>query len=262
MGRIKSGGVALLAVLALGALAASGAQAGEFGRCVKVERVAKVFKGRYLDKGCTSKATAQEFANGGTANKWEWEPGPTANPKFTSKGKTATVALEGEGGTITCERHTSAGQIDNTKEATLEETFTGCVWSVTSQPCESAGQLPGTIVWPGFDRLVDHGEKSHGGGEPIEGEVWTEFTVFPNAEFTCGPELASFVVFDSVSGVTTGKNLNAMSKKDSTVFGTGKAEQHLETFFGNPKTSKLERLHATLTAEDAVKLEERSELRS
>ncbi len=52
-----------------------------------------------------------------------------------------------------------------------------------------------------------------------------------------------------------------MGKKDTTAFGAGKGEQNLELFFDNPNTSKLERLHATLTAEDAVLFAERIEVR-
>jgi hypothetical protein len=261
MGAIKTAGLGLAAAVVLFALLASGAEAGEYGHCVKTDRVAKVFKGHYLDKGCVKKATIQEAEVGGAGNKWNWEPGPGPNPKLAAKGKATTLELGGEGGAITCEKHTSSGQITSSKEASMQISFTGCTWSVTMASCESAGQAPGTIVWPVFGRLVDHGEHGHGGGEPVEGEVWSEFTVFPNAEFTCGTEGASFVVFDSAAGVTTGKSVNGMGKKDLTAFGMGKAEQSLEVFFENPATSKLERLHAGLTAEDTVKFEERIEVR-
>lgn len=143
----------------------------------------------------------------------------------------------------------------------MQITFTGCSRGISEEPCETAGQAPGTIVWPVFDRLVDHGEHGHGGGEPLEGEVWSELTLFPNAEFTCGSEGATFLVFDSASGVTSGKTVDAMSKKAVTAFGAGKAEQNLEVFFTNPVTTKQERLHASLTAEDILKFEERVEIR-
>jgi len=261
MRAIKTAGLAFAAAALSCALLASGALAGEYGHCAKTERAGHVFKGQYLDKGCTKKATIQETQVGGTENKWDWESGAGPAPALTAKGKAVTLQLSGEAGSITCERHTSTGQVTSSKEASMQITFSGCTWSVSGESCESAGQLPGWIVWPVFDRLVDHGEHGHGGGEPAEGEVWSELTVFPNAEFTCGAQKTSFVVFDSVAGVTSGKSVNAMAKKDATAFGTGKGEQNLELFFANPSTSKLERLHATLTAEDAAKFEERIEVR-
>ncbi len=261
MRAIKTAGLAFAAAALSCALIASGAQAGEYGHCVKTERTFKVFKGQYLDKGCTKKATIQETQVGGSANKWNWEPGPGPSLGLSAKGKAVTLQLSGEGGSITCEKHTSTGQLSSSKEASMQITFIGCTWSVTGESCESTGQIPGWVVWPVFDRLVDHGERGHGGGEPAEGEVWSEFTVFPNAEFTCGAAKTSFVVFDSVAGVTSGKSVNAMGKKDATAFGAGKGEQNLELFFDNPATNKLERLHATLTAEDAVLFTERIEVR-
>ena len=261
MRAIKTAGLAFAAAALSCCLLAAGAQAGEYGHCVKTERVSHLYKGQYLDKGCTRKATVQESQVGGSENKWSWESGPGPNAALTAKGKAVTLQLSGEAGSITCEKHTSTGHVSSSKEASMQVTFTGCTWSVTSETCESAGQAPGTVVWPVFDRLVDHGEHGHGGGEPAEGEVWSEFTVFPNAEFTCGSAKTSFVVFDSVAGVTSGKSINAMGKKDATVFGTGKGEQNLELFFENPSTSKLERLHATLAAEDTVRFEERIEVR-
>lgn len=260
MGAIKSVGLGLAAAALALALFASGAQAGEYGRCVKAERAAKVFKGHYLDKGCTKKATIQEVDVGGSANKWNWETGPGTNPKLTAKGKITSLVVGGEGGTITCAKHTSTGQVTSSKEASMQITFTGCTRGITEEPCETAGQAPGAVVWPVFDRLVDHGEHGHGGGEPVEGEVWSELTLFPNAEFSCGTEGASFVLFDSLAGVTSGKSINGMGRNDATAFGMGKGEQNLEVFFTNPATSKDERLHATLTAEDMVKFEERIEV--
>ena len=258
---MKTAGLSFAAAALSCALIASGAQAGEYGHCVKTERTLKVFKGQYLDKGCTKRATLQETQAGGTANKWDWEAGPGPNPLLSAKGKATTLALGGEGGSITCEKHTSTGQVSSSKEASMQITFVGCTWSVTGESCETAGQIPGWITWPVFERLVDHGEHGHGGGEPPEGEVWSELTVFPNAEFTCGAEKTSFVVFDSVAGATTGKSVNATAKKDTTAFGEGKGEQNLEVLFDNPNTSKLERLHATFTAEDAVLFAERIEVR-
>lgn len=261
MRAIKFAGLAFAATALSLALLVSGAQAGEYGHCVKTERVFKVFKGQYLDKGCTKKATIQETQAGGTDNKWDWESGPGPSPVLSAKGKVVTLQMGGEAGSITCERHTSTGQLSSSKEASMQITFSGCTWSATGETCESSGQVAGSLVWPVFDRLVDHGEHGHGGGEPAEGEVWSELTVFPNAEFTCGAAKTSFVVFDGVAGVTSGKSVSAMGKKDATAFGPGKGEQNLEVFFANPTTSKLERLHATLTAEDAVKFEERIEVR-
>ncbi len=261
MRAIKIAGLAFAAAALACAVLVSVAQAGEYGHCVKTERVFKVFKGQYLDKGCTKKATIQETQAGGTENKWDWEPGPGPNPVLSAKGKAVTLQMGGEAGSITCERHTSTGRLSSSKEASMQITFTGCTWSVTGETCESSGQIAGWVVWPVFERLVDHGEHGHGGSEPAEGEVWSELTVFPNAEFTCGAAKTSFVVFDGVAGVTSGKNVNAMAKKDATAFGPGKGEQNLEMFFSNPNTNKLERLHASLTAEDAVKFEERIEVR-
>ncbi len=260
MGPIKTACLGLAAAALLLALLATGAQAGEYGSCVKQAKVNRHFKGHYLDKGCTSKATVQETEVGGSGNEWNWEGG-TPTPAVTTKGKVVALQITGEGGTITCKKHTSTGQVTSSKEASMQITFTECSRGMTAETCETAGQAPGTIVWPVFDRLVDHGEHGHGGGEPVEGELWSELTVFPNAEFTCGTEGASFLVFDSFAGVTTGKTINQMGKKDTTAFGAGKAEQTLEVFYENPATSKQERLHATVTAEDTVLFAERIEIR-
>jgi len=200
MKRFKIAGLCLVAVFAVSAFAASGAQAGTLGKCVKVTKEGKVYKGHFLDKLCQTAATAEEVEKGGKKNKYNFVE--AKNVKFTSSGGLST--LKGAAGEITCETNTDSGEFLNGKENRDVFTFHGCVLSVTGGKCTSVGAAEGEIVTNTLtSHLIDHGEKGMSGKEPAVGEVWLEFTNTPPqpylAVFTCAPGI-TFKVTGSVSG--------------------------------------------------------------
>jgi hypothetical protein len=141
MGRIKTLGACLIAVLAIGALAAASASAfvrepPEIGRCLKHTG------GHWKDGGCK---TAAKVAS---EQKFEWYPayGEAENGetklaekvKFTSVSKEGTLiqltTVTGEG--IGCKKQTAAGEATGPKTLkAFNIAFTGC--AETGQKCTS-----------------------------------------------------------------------------------------------------------------------------
>ena len=284
MKRIQVVGLCLVAAFAFTAFAASIAQAGEFGKCIELKAENKLYHGEYTGKGCEAKTkvSAEETEKGGKKNKYDWVPAPTAavghGIKYTSSGKAAT--LEGEAGDITCKKNTDAGEILGPKADIDTTTFTECTLSVTKEACFSPGQTHnskgGTIVtYPDNTRLLDHGEKGGSGGEPAEGEVWTEFyeegtTVGFTGEghflafFYClaeGSEIP-FEVEGTLAGVDLAKDLNKMSTAGEVSFAKGEGEQDLYTTYYDPITKEVTTGASVQNAKDKVKYSEKVEVKS
>jgi hypothetical protein len=147
-------GVCLVAAcVALGAFVASASAAPpEYGRCVKLAKVGKVYTGNFIDKGCTKEATAKEKEEG-KKNKYNWLPGGVKLGQTSTGGK-ATLQEVGKYA-VGCNSESSVGEYVGTKEAKgLFVKFEGC--HVPPYICTSAGhpegeletkELEGRAVW-------------------------------------------------------------------------------------------------------------------
>jgi hypothetical protein len=155
MGRLKIVGLCVTAAFAVMALAAGSAfaEAPEYGRCVKLAKnLEKKYEGKYVNKGCTTKATPAEEAEG-TKNKYEWHPGAVKTHQ-TSKGGKAILQEVGKYA-VACESETSTGDYFGTKYADkLFVTFKGCKVPpfICTSPGHPAGELEtkeleGEAVW-------------------------------------------------------------------------------------------------------------------
>ncbi len=223
--------VAMFAITALSAMAASSAYAGEYGVCVKAQKVEKKYVGLYTDKNCQTAASEKEVEEG-KKNKYEWVS--AAGEKSTTTTKTAV--LSSAAGKITCKKSKGTAEITGAKSDLETVEFEECTLSVTGGKCTSVqeGEKEGNITTFQLEtKLIDHGEKGPSGGEPAEGEAWTEFNGEAGngglqAEFVCAPGVI-FRTSGTLSGVTTPVNL--MESKDTTSFGEGKGEQDLVTEF-------------------------------
>jgi len=114
--RVRTLGLALVAVFALGAVAVGSASAQitpGLGRCVKLTG------GMYKDAGCTEKVSS--------GGKFEWKAGPGEKNKFKSSGEKATLEGAGEAHTkITCTSVSNSGEYTNGTEYKITVTFLGC----------------------------------------------------------------------------------------------------------------------------------------
>jgi hypothetical protein len=265
MRRITIVGTCLLTACALSGSVPSVAQAGEYGRCVKL--VSKPYAGRFVDKNCT-KFASEEEERAGRKNKYEWEPGPGPKPGYTSKGR-ETVLTPTRGYSITCRKSHGTGKILSNETGEEEVTFEGCLWGeghLGTRPCENAGGTPGVIKTNRLETtLIDHGERGLTGGEPAEGEVWSEVSAKGEYEsvFGPGPWLATFecntnpyAISGSLSGIQTG-DIGAMASKSVLEYGAGKGEQDLEaTIFEGERYS----LRVALAGPGQTKYEEKGEV--
>ena len=215
MKRIRIVGLCLVAMFAMSALAATAAHAGEYGVCKKAE---PKNTGNYSDKNCQIKV-------GGTGG-WEWYPAgsPQVPTPIAYTDSTKTAELVGAAGVIKCKKSTSSGAITGPKSDIDVVRFTGCEFiGAVKGECHSAGEPAGNITTNVLNtKLIDHGEKGFSGGEPAEGEVWTEFygpggpeTV--QAEYECA-KLLVIRTEGSLSGKYTKGSINVMSKKAETEF--------------------------------------------
>ena len=142
MKRLRSGGLCLVAVVAVSALAAASAsaEAPEMGRCVKVAPGT----GHFATSKCTSHKTGGEF---------EWLPG-AVKTKFTGVGGVGTLetVLKLR---VTCKTEASSGEFTSPKMAgNIQVKFAGC--ESGGFKCSTSGAplgeiktntLAGTLVW-------------------------------------------------------------------------------------------------------------------
>jgi hypothetical protein len=223
--RIRTLGLALVAVFALGAVVVSAAEAGEYGQCVKLTEKT----GGYTNEGCTTKSATKK-------GEFEWKAGASAHPNYTST--TGVAKLVSAAGTVECKKSTDKGKVTGVKTDTDTVTFEECKSEGVS--CQKSGTVEkpapaGIIVTNLLDtELIDHGEKGRSGLEPKEGEVWTQFVSSEHepyqAEFECGGAGTGrgilFRVKGSLSAVTT--VVNKMETTFTLKFAEKKGEQDLE----------------------------------
>jgi dienelactone hydrolase len=120
MKRIGMVGLCLAAVLAMSAVvvASASAAAPEYGRCLKAEKIGKVYNGGYTNSSCT---TASESKTG----KYEWFPGVVKNKMTTSGGKALLETVDHL--EVACTSETSVGEFNGAKEVKdTVVTFKGC----------------------------------------------------------------------------------------------------------------------------------------
>lgn len=143
---------AVACAVSVAATASASAAPPEYGRCLKVPKIEKVYNGAYTDKGCTKAATTKEKEEGKT-NKYEWLPGGV-KLKQTSTGGKATLQEVGKYA-VGCTSESSTGEYFGTKEARkLFVKFEGCKVPpfVCTSPGHPAGELEtkeleGRAVW-------------------------------------------------------------------------------------------------------------------
>lgn len=154
MRTLRALGLSVVAVLTVSAVLASAASATppEYGRCVKLAKVGKIYTGNFTDKGCTKEATAKEKEEG-KKNKYNWLPGAVKLGQTSSGGK-ATLQEVGKYA-VGCTSESSVGEYVGTKEAKgIFVKFEGC--HVPPYVCNSPGhpegeletkELEGRAVW-------------------------------------------------------------------------------------------------------------------
>jgi phospholipase C len=186
----------------------------EFGRCV---RVAKGVRGRFATAGCTSPATAEQFA-------FEWEAGPGSNAGFTTSAKAETaLTLETVRKVkVTCKGEVSSGEYTGpTTVGGVVVTLTGC--EALLAKCTSAGAAEGEIVTSTLEGVL---------GWEAKEEHRVALDLFPVergglfTEFVCGG--TSMAVRGSViSPVISGRMQSTTTVKYAATAGRQKPE-HLE----------------------------------
>jgi len=189
--------------------------------------------GHYTDSACTvgqkesdpdGKFEARCGAEAGSGGNF----GKALNcAAFKSKTGFAALSTPALGASaVECQKSTGTGEITGAKTGTAITTFTEC--STKGEKCQSKGELAGTIKTFALNTtLIDHGEKGLSGGEPITGEVWTEFSIKSGepslAIFSC-TGVGFFSAVGSNAGVTEG-NTNKMGLVNKTEIKVGLGEQ-------------------------------------
>jgi len=260
MKRIHIVGLCLVAGIAFSAMVTSSAFAGEYGQCRELTKSTnpKAKKGKYSEGNCQTLAPKSK-------GNFEWFPGPSpacepvkkgfysdpacgtldekkGKPKgkferrpcypncntFTSKTGHAALSTPALGASaVECTGSTGTGEITGVKSGNATTTFTNC--TTKGEKCQSVGEPEGTIkTFLLHTTLIDHGEKGLSGGEPISGELWTEFSIeAPNtslAVFEC-KGVGWFSAVGSNAGVTTGTNIEKTGNETSTEIHVGIGEQ-------------------------------------
>jgi hypothetical protein len=228
--RIRIVGLCLVVGFALSAVIAAGAQASteivSSPVCVKASKGHLGYKGHYLDKHCTVKASEEEINLGGELNKYELDPGPGWVAKGKAvKGKAVKILLaQGE---IVCSKSGGSGMVLGPTRVQATLTFAKCESKKLFVPCTTRGLPSGDIETKtllgvigegaGKEVLVSFTGKEAGGTEPAPGEQF--------AEFDCG-ELITFDLHGTLSGKWT-EAANEMTKKGGIDFAVGTGEQGL-----------------------------------
>jgi len=189
--------------------------------------------GHYHDNACTvgekeSDPDGKFEARCGAAPGSGGNYGPANNcATFTSKTGFAALSTPALGASaVECQKSTGTGEVTGAKTGTTVTTFTEC--STKGEKCQSKGEPAGTIKTFELDTtLIDHGEKGLSGGEPISGEVWTEFSIKSGepslAIFSC-TGVGFFSAVGSNAGVTEG-NIDKMGTESKTEIKVGLGEQ-------------------------------------
>ncbi len=240
MTRIRIVGLCVVLACAFGAISATTAQAGEYGVCVKTEKVEKKYTGKYEDKNCTKTEAEGE-------GKYEWEPYPAESPVNTKTnwsytGTSKSIIIESFAADFSCTSSTEVGETTGVKKGRITITLNGCISRLTKESCNNTATVGQIVTRELETTLIDHGEKGEGGNEPPEGKAWTEITAVGGkgiqAEFECF-DGEPFWLEGSIAGVTT-ENVNTMSTKVKTTFNIEGGEQDLLASFDNPFNPEVE----------------------
>jgi hypothetical protein len=250
MKRIGVVGLCLAAVFAMSAIVVSSASAAapEYGRCLKAEKIGKVYNGGYTNSSCT---TASESKTG----KYEWFPGVIKNKMTTSGGKgiLETVGhLE-----VVCATETSVGEFSGTKEVkNTVVTFKGC--EVAGTKCSTTGAGDGELVTKPLEGIIGFENKA---------AKKTAFDLYPAGktglfiEFACS-SLTVAVQGSVIVPISSDKMLTSLKLKYKEIKGKQQVE-HFEggppdilesSFKGGPFEQAGQTITTTLTTEEKMEL--------
>jgi hypothetical protein len=250
MKRIGVVGLCLIAVFASSAIvvASASAEAPEYGRCLKAEKIGKVYNGGYTNSSCT---TASESKTG----KYEWFPGLVKNKQTTSGGKglLETVGhLE-----VACASESSVGEFSGTKEVKNEiVTFKGC--EAAGDQCSTTGASAGELVTKPLEGIVGFENKA---------DKKTAFDLYPTGKTGLFIEFACSALTVAVRGsvivpIASDKMLTSTVLKYKATNGKQQVE-HFEggpndilesTFKGGPFEQAGQTITTTLSTEEKVEL--------
>lgn len=182
MKRISLTGLCLVAMVTFVAIATSSAYAGEYGVCLKTEKVGRYHTGNWNDRACTNSP------NPGRRGEFEWWPGRTGigQPGVTAEAFEYPSAAQGaeesgpselwsEAGTVICVKNVPEGTILGAQYNVDTIVFKRCTLNVTGGKCTGVGEPEGKIAWFSDTYLIDHGTLGAGGLQPLEGEVWNAY---------------------------------------------------------------------------------------
>ena len=229
MKRIQTGGLSLLAVLALGAAAASSASATapEYGRCLKSTPKA----GGYATAACTGIDTGD---NDGT---YEWVPG-AAKGKFKTSGGIGVLTTVGGAG-VECKTESSSGEFlpgNNKEEGGVVVKFNGCV--SLGSPCTTPGAASGELLTNELQGVVGFEKKE---AIPTKSKLALELS--PAASVTSG----LFIEFSCLGLVVKVKGHvlvpikgDKMTKTETLKFVAVKGKQKPEKWHESPEKQILE----------------------
>lgn len=260
--RIGIAGLCLVAAFVLSGIVAAGAQASaeivSSPVCVKAVKVAKGYKGHYLDKHCTVKASEEEIDLGGVENKYELDPGPA----WVGKGKAVkhlAVKLLSAQLVIVCSKSGGSGEVLSPTRVQATFKFVDCENS-HAQACTTHAREAGEIETKlllgvvgesaGEEVLVSFTGKEAGGTEPAPAETF--------AEFECGG--VPMALHGTLSGRWT-EAANKMTRKGGIDFAVGTGEQGLIEQFINPVSKEPEEEAATLEATQSFKFNAEYEIK-
>lgn len=246
-------GVLLLPAFA--GVSGANAAAPEYGRCLKAEKIGKVYNGSYTDSKCTK-------ASGTKTGKYEWYPGAVKR-KFTSTGGAGFLETVG-GAKVECKGESSTGEFkpSNKEEADVVVTFTGC--EAFDLPCTTTGKKAGELVTNELEATV---------GWESKASKKTDVELYPAASVTSGLfiefECTGLVIKVRGHVLVPIKN-DKMTQTETLKFKATKGKQKpekweessspaiLESAFTNFKNGEYEQAGQTITS--TVKTEEKLEL--
>jgi hypothetical protein len=250
MKRIGMVGLCLAAVLAMSAVvvASASAAAPEYGRCLKAEKIGKVYNGGYTNSSCT---TASESKTG----KYEWFPGVVKNKMTTSGGKALLETVDHL--EVACTSETSVGEFNGAKEVKdTVVTFKGC--EAAGDECSTTGAGTGELVTKTLEGIIGFENKA---------AKKTAFDLYPAGktglfiEFACGA-LTVAVRGSVLVPISSDKMLTSLKLKYKATKGKQQVEHFegqpndiLETSFkGGPFEQSGQTITTTLTTEEKLEL--------
>jgi hypothetical protein len=127
---------AVACAVGLSAAGVASAAAPEYGRCLKAEKVGKVYNGEFTNSGCTKTSPTK-------TGKFEWHPGAVKTGQTTVNTTGATLETVNKLA-VHCTSESSTGEYSGTKEVkNIIVKFKGCESGgfVCTSPGHEAGEL-------------------------------------------------------------------------------------------------------------------------